>query len=591
MSQRTALILSWAVLLGCFHLLYGGFFPNQQGRIGHDFAFFLPAYLDGYVWLAKNGPLAVPWFTPSFCAGLPFFPDPQSGYYSLPQWLTFIVDPLKASYLTLLAFASIGYFGMYRLCRGAFLLPMSASLFAAALYFLNGFLPHRLIIGEAPFHAVTLVPWVAYWLLRPATSRSRSVGCGVLAGLAGAYAVQAGMNILIIPAALSVLALILIHRLDGGSAGSAGRVAVAIAVSLAVSASKLAAGAAFLGSMPRVEYAWPGIPSLAGVVQVAALALFAPSELTALVADTQLTNARWPVLPHEWAYQFSAAPLLALVFAACFWRSPRLPRPSASPTGRLPAAVALALLLLVPLALLYYTPGLNRIYERLPIVGGSSWPMRWLVLYAPLLPLGVALSLRRPLASRPRLATAVMAATLALTLLLNFAEPREYYHEQPYDPSRVLAAYEHFAAGGAARHAIYEVGAVSRSRQELLPLDRNDAFLSGESPMLCYNPIFGYRQERFRMTELRVGPVAQTNRELLNFNNPACYLFPRENGCQPGDPFRIDQMASLKALTGYRPITFARSPLQIAADWISRLSLAAIVVFAVLQLVPAARRK
>jgi hypothetical protein len=591
MSPRTGLILSWAVLLGCFHLLYGGFFPNQQGRIGHDFAYFLPAYLDGYVWFAKHGPLEVPWFTPSFCAGLPFFPDPQSGYYSLPQWLTFLVDPVTAAYLTLLAFASLGYFGMYRLCRGAFRLPVSASLLAASLYFLNGFLPHRLIVGEAPFHAVTLVPWVAYWLLRSATSRSRSVGCGVLAGLAGAYAVQAGMNILIIPAALSVLAVILIHRLDGGRAGSLGRAGVALGVFLAVSASKLAAGLAFLGSMPRAEYAWPGIPSLTGVIQVSALALFAPSELTALVADRQLTNVQWPVLPHEWAYQFSAAPLLALFFAACFWRSPRVPRPSASRTGRLIAALALGLLLLVPLAFLHYTPGLNRIYERLPIVGGSSWPMRWLVLYAPLLPLAVALSLRRSLASRPRLAAAVMAATLALTLLLNFAEPREYYHEQPYDPSRVLAAHQHLAAGGAARHAIYEVGAVSRSRQELLPLDRNDAFLSGQSPMLCYNPIFGYRQERFRITELRVGPVAQANREFLNFNNPACYLFPRENGCQPGDPFRIDEKESLKALTGYRPMRFARSTLQAVADRTSSLSLAAIAVFAVIQVLPAARRE
>ena len=368
MSARLALLLSWAALLGCFHLLYGGFFPNQHGRLGHDFAYFLPAYLDGYVWFAKNGLLEVPWFTPSFCAGLPFFADPQSGYYSLPQWLTFLVDPLTASYLTLLVFASIGYFGMVRLCRSGFALPWSLSLFAAGLYFLNGFLPHRFIVGEISFHAVTLVPWVAYWLLRPDTSRLESVGHGVPAGLAGAYAVQAGMNILIIPAALSVVAVLLIHRLDGGRGGSLIGAGVALVVSLAVSASKLAASVAFMGNVPRVEYAWPGIPSVPGVAQVAALALFAPSELTALVADGWLTNVQWPVLAHEWAYQFSAAPLLAVVFAACFWRSGRVPRQGGSRTQRVIAAVALGLLLVVPLAFLYYTPALNRLYERLPIL-------------------------------------------------------------------------------------------------------------------------------------------------------------------------------------------------------------------------------
>jgi hypothetical protein len=591
MSARLWPVLCWAALLGCFHLLYGGFFPNQHGRLGHDFAYFLPAYLDGYVWFAKNGLLEVPWFTPSFCAGLPFFADPQSGYYSLPQWLTFVVDPVTASYLTLLAFASLGFFGMLRLCRGGFELPASLSLFAAGLYFLNGFLPHRFIVGEPSFHAVTLVPWVAYWLLRPGRGGFRSIGYGVLAGLAGAYAVQAGINVLIIPAALSVVAVMLMHRLDRRRGGSAGRAGVALAVCLGVSASKLAASLAFVGSVARDTYAWPGIPSLPGVAQVAALALFAPSELTALVAEKWLTNVQWPVLAHEWAYQFTAAPLLALLFAACFWRSGIAARNGASRTRRGTAAVALGLLLAVPLAFLYYTPHLNRLYERLPIIGDSSWPMRWLVLYLPLLPIAVALSLRRPLSSRPRLAAAAMAATLALTLVLNFAEPRDYYREQPYDPSRVLAAHERFAAGAAVHHAIHDVGAVRLSREVLLPHDRNDAFLSGSSPMLCYNPIFGYRQERLRTTGLTIGPVLHANRDRLNFKNPACYLYPRENGCQPGDHFRVDERESLKALTGYRPMPFARSALQIAADWTSGFSLAAIAVFFVTWALVAARRK
>jgi hypothetical protein len=587
MSARLLPFSLWIALLGCFHLLFGDFFPNPHGRVGHDFAYFLPAYLDGYVWFAKNGLFEVPWFTPSFCAGMPFFADPQSGYYSLPQWLTFIVDPLTASYLTLLVFSSIGYFGMYQLCRGAFLLPSSASLFAAGLYFLNGFLPHRFIVGEISFHAVTLAPWAAYWLLRPAPSRLASVGLGVLAGLAGAYAVQAGMNVLFLPAALSVVALMLIHRLDGGRGGAAGRAGLALVVCLAVSASKLAAGVALIGNVPRVEYARPGIPSPWGAAQVAALALFAPSELTALVAEKWLTNLRWPVLPHEWAYQFSAAPLLALLFSACFRRPGRL----AGRSKRVIAAFALGLLLVLPLAFLCSTLGLDRLYQRVPLIGRSPWPMRWLVLYTPLLPLAVALGLRRALASRPRAAAAVMAATLALALALHSAEPREYYREQPYDPSRVVAAHERFAAGGAARHAIYEIRSVRVSREVVLPHDRNDAFLSGVSPILCYNPIFGYRSERFRRMGLRGGPVAQIDRDRLNFKNPACYLYPRENGCQPGDQFRIDERGSLKALTDYRPMHFARSALQAAADLTTSLSLAGISVFLATWALLAARRR
>lgn len=592
MSATSGRVLTWISLLGCFHLLYGGFFPNEFGRVGHDFAYFLPAYLDGYVWWAKNGLLEVPWFTPSFCAGLPFFADPQSGYYSLPQWLTFVVDPVTASYLTLVAFASIGYFGMYRLCRTVFVLPASLSLLAAGLYFLNGFLPHRVIVGHNSFHAVTLVPWIACWLWRPTATGLQSIGYGVLAGLAGVYWVHSGMNILIIPAALSVVAVMLIHGLSQPRRSESGlRAAVALAVCLAASASKLVAGVALMSNVPRVEYALPGIPDVLNVVRVVALALFAPSEVTARMAGTWLTNVQWTMLPHEWAYQFSAAPLLAVLLVVLLSRAPDVPRSSSSRTQRLIAAVALGLLLIVPLALLYYTPSLNRFYTQLPIIGSSSSPMRWIVLYAPLLPLATALSLRRSLASRPRMAAAVTAATLALTLVVNFAEPRDYYRRQPYDPGPVLSAYERFADGAAARHAIHTVGVfMHASGHAALPLNRNDAFLSGVSPLLCYNPIFGYRLERFRAAGLVVGPVLHADRGHLNFKNPACYLYPRENGCRPGDHFRTDEIESLKALTDYRPIPFARSALQIAADWVSSVSLAAIAALLMVWALLAVRR-
>ena len=581
MSARTAVVVAWLALLGAFHLLYGGFFPNDAGRVGHDFAFFLPAYLDGYVWFAKNGVFAVPWFTPSFCAGVPLFADPQSGYYSIPQWLTFAIDPVVASYLTLLLFATVGYFGMYRLCRGVFELPPALSILAAGLYFLNGFLPHRLIVGEPSFHALPLVPWVAYLLMAPATDRLQSVAYAVLAGVAGVYAVHSGLNVLMIPAAVSIVAVLSLHGLrHPWRTHVVLRGGLALAVCLGAAANKIVAGAAYLGSVGRPVYTWPGMPDAVDVVRVAALALFAPSETTMGLALGRLTNAQWTVLPHEWAYQFSVAPLLAVL---CTWlvrRPADVPASSAAPVQRTIAAVCLGVLVVIPLAFLYYTPGLNALYTRLPVIGQSAWPMRWLVLYLPLVPLAVALLLHRTLAGAPRVAPAVTAATLGATVVLNLVEPREYYRQQPYDPRPVLAAHARFADGEASGHSIRALGVFTNAAgQASLPLNRNDAFLHGVSSMLCYNPIFGYRLERFPADGLALGSVLHADRGRLNFKNPACYVYPDENGCRPGDHFRTDEIETLRAFVDYRPIRFAVSTRQTIANWASGISLLGTAVF------------
>ena len=66
-------------------LTYGGYFPNPEGRLGHDYERYLAQLLDGTFWVRVNGYFEIPWFTPSFCAGLPKFGHPNGIYVSLPQ--------------------------------------------------------------------------------------------------------------------------------------------------------------------------------------------------------------------------------------------------------------------------------------------------------------------------------------------------------------------------------------------------------------------------------------------------------------------------------------------------------------------------
>ena len=131
--------LSGVILVGFYHLIFAPFYPNLQGKLGHDYALFLPKLLDGYFWYRANGLFAVPWFTPAFCGGIPLFPDPQSVYYSLPQWLSFVTDPLTSVYLTLLLFAALGFVGFYFLLRWVFRTTPWTALLGAGLFLFNGF--------------------------------------------------------------------------------------------------------------------------------------------------------------------------------------------------------------------------------------------------------------------------------------------------------------------------------------------------------------------------------------------------------------------------------------------------------------------
>src|SRR5258708_949654 len=72
------------------------YFPDAQGKLGDDYEYFLPLLLAGKFWIAENGLLAPPIFSPAFCGGLPFLANPQSIFYSVPQALALLTDPVKS---------------------------------------------------------------------------------------------------------------------------------------------------------------------------------------------------------------------------------------------------------------------------------------------------------------------------------------------------------------------------------------------------------------------------------------------------------------------------------------------------------------
>jgi hypothetical protein len=584
-----------AVLLSGYGAIFLPLLPNTNGAMGFDYSYQMPALLAGYFWYVVNGLGQVPWFTPAFCGGVPFLANAQIAYYSLPQFLTFAMPPVIAVQATFLVFAVLGYLGFYALLRRTFALNPWPAFLGAGIFLFNGFFAHRMLIGHLGFHAFMLMPMAALFLV-PASPPGnehvvrRHLAPVLGAGLVFAYMFHSGLFHALPVVATTVVALALIRALGSGWTGHdwgafALRCAMAAGVTVALCATKLTAGIAFHGLFPRNYYLLPGVAGLIDSLRVAFLALFVgpPEDLINKV----LVNARWMLERQELEYGVTAVPLVvALVGAAILvarWARGRgLPRPG---TGQMGLIAVLVVVLAVPLVLNWYTPAWNGVLKQVPLFRESSNLFRWIALYIPLAILAAAMALDRAVPSRNGQALIAFAG-VASVVGLNAIEDRGFYAQQTYRPSSVHGAYEDVRTGRWTPRVDHIAIFLDGQGRPSQPAYRNDSLTSAGSQALCHQPTFGYRLERFPFGALRPGPVGDAQDGLLNIKKPACFVYPRENACRPGDHYSAAETDAATAFAAYRPVPFAVPVLQRMAG---AINIGALVLVPILLVVAAWR--
>ncbi len=559
------------VLCVAYAFIFLPYLPNANGTIGTDYSIYFPSLLAGYYWFVQNGPFAIPWFSPAECGGFPYFADPNAAYFSAPQFLTFVWGPLAAARIVLILFALLGFLGCYLMMRRSFRVSAAAALMAAALFMFNGYFVYRMLAGHLTFHAFMLTPWVAFVLLPPGDERPSGRAIVLRIGGAGAavgYMYQAGMIHGILPALLALAMLLLIHAILFGwrafpwwAAAGAGLLAAAL------SAGKFAAGLALAHQFPRTQYVLPGVPDplvLAGLA-LRTLFLSPPDDAASL-----LVNRLFAMQRHEWEYGVS--PVAGLLIAAGIAVAiAGLVRRRALPRWSWPKAAALAALVVlafVPLLLNWYSPGWNGFLKSLPFFGNSNQLVRWFSAYIPIAVVLAGLALDRlpaPPEWRPVL------TTLGLVVLLgwNIFADRSYYAAQLYVPAAIEGGYEQAASTGTVP-PIHAIGAVLDTAGRLqMTVDRNDLLVKGVSELACYQPILGYGLEAFPLKSLHSGQAMRPAGGMFNVKNPACYLFPAENRCEPGDQFPEGARDDAVHFLAYEPFPFAMPAWQAAANWLS----------------------
>lgn len=563
--------LAAGVILACYAGYILAFFPNKHGLLGHDWQYVLPSFLDGYYSSITEGYFNIPWFTPAFCGGLPKFPNPQDLYFTLPQFLLFFLAPVDAARMTVLLFGAAGFAGAYFLLRFAFNCGQPAALFGATVFLFNGFYSVGMIIGHVTKHAFMLLPLCAFLLVR-AGSRNPVQAAAMVSAAAAcfAYTVYSGGFVLLLIMFLAILGiglLAMLHDADFRFFRFTAAFAASIALTLLLSAAKLAAVTAFMHYFPRDFYALPGIPNLADMPLFFIKALFGDS--ASLPASGKFFSPRWNFEMHEFDFGITWVPAI-LIAAGCIAGLGSIPPLAKIGKRAIFAALAFLFVMVVPLALNYLSPGWHAFLKLVPAIKNSSGNLRWLAVYIPLFAVLAAVSLEKVFKTGA-VKTAAGLVGIAAVVAITMHTDRSYYHDQPYNPHNVTTAY-HAAAKSGSPPRITGVAAFVADGVPVAAMGRNDFLAIGKSSFLCYEPVFGYGLEVFPFKTLHLGPVTDVVDGALNLKNPACFVFPEENGCSPGDHFKASEGEKASLFTQYRGFEFNLSTVQRIANFVSLVS-------------------
>lgn len=534
--------------------------------LGGDYTFFVPRLAYGYFWFVENGLKELPWFVPGFCGGLPFYADPQVMLFSIPQLLIFFVEPLLAILVTFLFFGALGALGMYLFCRQLDLQPWFC-LLAATLFLFNEFFLARMLAGHFTYHVFPLIPLISWLIVRESRSRLLSL---LLAGVLIAYFVHAGALNYLIPGMASVFGLLLLHYMLKQQAQVFGDYLLAGTVGFFLSLSKLSATFAFARFFPREGLSL----GLFDGVQNTLVAVFTTFFMSPWVALDDM-KIGYIVQQHELRFGLSLVPLL--LFCLGLWRLPKLLR-QVTFTRSL-ALLALLLLVTLPLVLSVRSEFMNDLLKSLPYFREMSLASRWLGLLIPVFIVAPILMFTSGASDEgrdPRVSGVVLVFCFALLGLshLFFEKTGDDYL---YSPADMNAAVSSVRAGG----AVPTVATVVAHEGQASFSGVDDSYLTGGSSLICYQSLFGYGLETYPIGSLIPGSIFMQRGDRINLKNPACYLFPEENNCYPGDQFTIAQEEQAARFATNQPYNWKKAWWQTAADLIS-LAAAVLVLLGML---------
>ncbi len=547
------------LILSLFHLHFFQYFPTSDGLLGSDYAYFFPYLLNGLYWFNTNGYFEIPWFTPAFCGGIPFYPNPQNLYFSIPQVLSIWNGPVQGVYFSVIIFSTIGVVAKTFLLRRVFQLSIPAILVGIVLFLFNGFFISRMLVGHLTYHIFPLVPLLAYGLIYNADEGGRSrqheimwIGINALIFVYMIYAGAANFMVPVIYMLVMLWLLAVIFRQS--NCKFLVRLILAGLLGMIISSSKLYSSVVFMGLFKRDFYPLPGFDGLfSSIENIFKMLFFTDGQI---VVDS-IRN--FPYVLGEYEVNFQLTPIsLLLITTMCILMSYRFFVKREKLAVTLPvkkAAVILIVMLLVPILINTYYPGWSQFLKGLPYIKNSSSLIRWIAIYVPVLCVISAYAVDYIFRSQKYRIAASMICIVLIVLTITSQDWGRYF-KHSYNPVNILSAWD------ADIPPVMSIGSMPGSDKIEIYLERNDLMVRGESQFACYEPVFGYGLEDFPYGNLHLGNVFDELDGTFNINNPACLLYPEENQCMPGDKLTHDEYGIAKSFISYEKIEFEAPVIQ-----------------------------
>ncbi len=588
-NKKFAIFLSILIIL-IHQLIFQNIIPSSKGFLGHDYAYVIPYFIYGKFWFINNY-FSIPWFSPSFCCGLPFYSDPQSMFYSIPQ-IIFLVfnDPIFSIKLTFFLFSVIAFYGTFLLVRNIFAFNYLISIFCSTLFLFNGYFIGRFLTGHIAYVNFIFIPLYCFFLFVSFEKKvvKEKIFYFILSGLLFSYFIFSGSSSIVPIITVSIFFIILFYSIFKKNLKIINYFISSIILGILISLSKIVAGIALLNKLPR-GYSQTEFISLSSFFISSIKSFFLFPDINYF---NQNVKSMFDLGFHEVDYNLGAAVLLPFIFIFFISKSK-----IKNFIDRKIELLFLLILLTIPLLMNVNFLGQYDFFKHLPLIKNSWVQYRWIVIY--LIPVilisGFLLKYLNGIYKG-----SIYLTLFCLTILLSqniFKDKSWYTNDAKYDISNVKKEF--------LKNKIITGPALivnSSTNKPIFSTNKNDLFLINYSSFHCYNPILGYGLEHLPKNKIRFTnkKVISNNHSLiyasaydeknneLNFFNPVCYQFPEENGCKKGDLFKVEDKDKMKKFLSYEKFDFQQSKIQILSNYTSLftffLSIAYIIIFMLLNL-------
>ena len=574
-------------------IIFQDFFPNNNLLLGHDYSQFIPNFVFGKIWFNNNF-FSIPWFTPSFCCGIPFFGDPQTMYYSFQQLIFLLFSPIVSLKIMFLFFSLIGFFGTFFLLNKSFNKNIYISLIAASLFLFNGFFNYRAVIGHVTFLSYSFIPFYCYFLIHAFENREdklKSIFYTLISSLIFANFIHSGSGTIIVTIILSIIFILSTYIYLNEKFSIVNYLILSFIIGLFIASSKVNAALSFLSNFPREN-----VPIVFEGYYEFFINLFKSFFLYPDIYKFNfkiINSVTGSLGVHEIEFGVTILPLIIFVI---FLTNIKKITFNKLNLKKFIALLFMLLIVIVTISMNVSGNELGALFHKLPVVK-STWK-HFILAAIYIIPIIIVSSLLiDKINLSERNIKIFTVCCLLIIVLQNYIYNKDFYYKQNYNP----VDFEKFHQDkDKIQNIKIKKGALLLDKEGKLISDiqRNNMFLEELSPLFCYQAMFGYKfnlprkklifNEKNEIKEnlfLITNDPKLINKDELNFFNPSCFIFPNENNCQPGDLFKKNQIKELDQFLNYKVFEFKMSKLQKITNYLSIISLIISVIYIIYYLI------